>query len=60
MLICLLFIAEIFVELIIFSSMIELLRSIYLQQVKRDENQSNTSSASSMCESIVQQLGNTT
>jgi hypothetical protein len=60
MLICWLFIAEIFVELIISSSMIELLRSIYLQQVKRDETQSNTSSASSMCESIVQQLGNTT
>jgi hypothetical protein len=42
------------------SSMIELLRSIYFQQVKRDETQSNSSSASSMCQSMVQQLGNTT
>ncbi len=42
-----------------FLSMIELLRSIYLQQVKRDENQSASSSAASMCQSIVQQLGNT-
>ncbi|CAF0781446.1 unnamed protein product [Adineta steineri] len=40
--------------------MIELLRSIYLQQVKRDENQSASSSAASMCQSVVQQLGNTT
>jgi len=39
--------------------MIELLRSIYLQQVKRDENQSASSSAATMCQSIVQQLGNT-
>ena len=40
--------------------MIELLRSIYFQQVKRDETQSNSASASLMCQSIVQQLGNTT
>lgn len=40
--------------------MIELLRSIYLQQVKRDEVQSSSSFASAMCQSIVQQLGNTT
>jgi hypothetical protein len=40
--------------------MIELLRSIYLQHVKRDETQSDSSLASSMCQSIVQQLGNTT
>jgi hypothetical protein len=40
--------------------MIELLRSIYLQQVKRDETQLGSSFASSMCQSIVQQLGNTT
>jgi len=39
----------------VFLSMIELLRSIYLQQVKLDETQS----AASMCQSIVQQLGNT-
>jgi hypothetical protein len=39
--------------------MIELLRSIYLQEVKRDETQSASSSAASMCQSIVQQLGNT-
>ncbi|CAF1185633.1 unnamed protein product [Adineta ricciae] len=40
--------------------MIELLRSIYLQQVKRDETQSASGSAATMCESVVQQLGNTT
>jgi hypothetical protein len=44
----------------LFFSMIELLRSIYLQQVKRDETQLGSSFASSMCQSIVQQLGNTT
>ena len=44
----------------LFYRMIELLRSIYLQQVKRDEIQSGSSSASAMCQSIVQQLGNTT
>jgi len=45
---------------ICFSSMIELLRNIYLQLVKRDENQSGSSTAAEMCQSIVQQLGNTT
>jgi hypothetical protein len=44
----------------IFYSMIELLRSIYLQQVKRDEIVSSSSLAASMCQSIVQQLGNIT
>lgn len=40
--------------------MIELLRSIYLQEVKRDETQGGSASASFMCQSIVEQLGNTT
>ncbi|CAF3675933.1 unnamed protein product [Rotaria sordida] len=40
--------------------MIELLRSIYLQLVKRDETQSGSLLAASMCQTIVQQLGNTT
>ena len=40
--------------------MIELVRSIYLQQVKHDEIQAGSALASSMCQSIVQQLGNTT
>ncbi|CAF1370108.1 unnamed protein product [Rotaria magnacalcarata] len=40
--------------------MIELVRSIYLQLVKRDETQSGSSLAASMCQTIVQQLGNTT
>lgn len=41
--------------------LIELLRSIYLQLVKRDETLTASSSlAAQMCQSIVQQLGNTT
>ncbi|CAF3531820.1 unnamed protein product [Rotaria sp. Silwood1] len=40
--------------------MIELLRSIYLQLVKRDETQLGSSLAASMCQTIVQELGNTT
>ena len=40
--------------------MIELLRSIYFQQVKRDDTQSGSSLAATMCQSIIQQLGNTT
>lgn len=40
--------------------MIELIRNLYLQLVKRDETQSGSSLAASMCQTIVQQLGNTT